>query len=183
MSALRLFSSIAGLSFILLTGVCRPAIAATPAELAPGAALAFRVEKLKAAIQSGNPAAEETATREVELLRRDYGTLDVTPLVEAIAIWARELGDKGDAALGLKAIRLVEQNWAPKNPTIFGTRIVLLRQTGISGYVMSLPDVFELTRIRLTHPLHRWLWIVQHAAWCRMMVTVLLWGWALILAL
>ncbi len=183
MRTLKKVSSLIGLSFCLSIGLCHAGTAATPAELTPGVALAFRVEKLKAALASNDPAAEVTATREVELLRRNYGTLDVTPLVEAIAIWARELGDKGDSPLGLKAIRLVEQNWAPRNPTILGTRIVLLRQSGIAGYVMSLPDVFELTRIRLNHPLHRWLWVVQHAAWCRMMVTILLWGWALILAL
>ncbi|MFZ1614381.1 MAG: tetratricopeptide repeat protein [Holophaga sp.] len=160
-----------------------PALRAATPELAPGIALAHRVERLKVALQSGNQAAQETAAHEVELVRRTYGTLDVTPLVEAIAVWARDLGDKGDPDLGLKAINLVEQRWAPRNPTILGTRIVLLRQTGIAGYVLSLPDVTELTRIRLSHTTHRWLWIVHHAAWLRMMATLLLWGWALALAL
>ena len=167
----------------LLGAVITLAAANTPTELTPGIALAHRVERLKAALQSENPIAEEAAAHEVELLRRTYGALDVAPLVEAMAVWARDLGEKGNPTLGLKAINLVEQRWAPRNPTILGTRILLLRQTGLSGYVLSLPDVTELTRIRLSHPTHRWLWIVHHAAWCRMLATLLLWGWALAMAL
>ena len=183
MKVSRTFSVILALAFVLLAWVGPVSRAATPGELAPGIALAHRVERLKAALISGNKDAEENAAHEVELVRRAYGTLDVTPLVEAMAVWARDLGDKGNASLGLKAINLVEQRWAPRNSVILGTRIVLLRQSGLSGYVLSLPDVLELTRLRLSHPLHRWLWIVHHAAWCRMMATLLLWGWALTLAL
>ncbi len=160
------------------------AMAAAPSETAPSVALAHRAERLKTALRSGDGSAIENAAHEVELLRRNYGTLDVTPLVDAMAIWAREAGGQGNPELGLKAISVVEQHgWSPRNPTLLGTRIMLLRQQGLRGYVLSLPYVAELTQLRLEHPHHRWLWIVQHAAWIRMMATILLWGWALALAL
>jgi len=169
---------------LVCLGAWAPLAASAPAgETAPGIALAHRAERLKKALQSGDPVAVDNAAHEVELLRRNYGTLDVSPLVEAMAIWARELGDQGKAELGLKAIHLVEQRWAPRSPILLGTRVVLLRQDGLKGYILSLPDVTELTRLRLSHPSHRWLWIVQHAAWLRMMATLLLWGWTLALAL
>ncbi len=158
-------------------------LAAATGETAPGIALAHRVERLKTALRSGDPASIENAAHEVELLRRNYGTLDVTPLVEAMAVWAQQLGNQGNAELGLKVVRAIEERWAPHNPTLLGTRIRLLRQDGIKGYILSLPDVTELTRLRLVHPTHRWLWIVQHAAWLRMMATLLLWGWTVALAL
>jgi len=150
---------------------------------APGIALAHRAERLKKAFLTGDTTGVENVAHEVELLRRNYGTLDITPLVEAMAVWAQQLGNQGNAELGLTVVRTVEQHWAPHNPTILGTRIALLRQQGINGYILSLPDVTELTRLRLAHPTQRWLWIVQHAAWLRMMATLLLWGWALALAL
>lgn len=171
--------------FLAFLAVWTPLGASTPpvGELAPGIALAHRAERLKKALQGGDSVAIENASHEVELLRRNYGTLDVSPLVEAMAIWARDMGNQGKADLGLKAIHLVEQRWAPRNPVLLGTRVVLLRQQGVKGYITSLPDVTELTRLRLSHPSYRWLWIVQHAAWLRMMATLLLWGWALALAL
>lgn len=184
MKGLRYFPVLLVLLMACFT-VCAPLGASTPplGETAPGIALAHRAERLKKALQSGDSVSVENAAHEVELLRRNYGTLDVSPLVEAIAIWARDLGNQGNAELGLKAVHLVEQRWAPRNPVLLGTRVVLLRQQGLNGYILSLPDVEELTRLRLSHPSHRWLWIVQHAAWLRMMATLLLWGWALALAL
>jgi len=159
-------------------------VAAAPSETAPSVALAHRAERLKAALRSGDAAAVENAAHEVELLRRNFGTLDVTPLVDAMAIWARQVGSQGNPELGLSAIHIVEQhNWTPRNPTLLGTRIMLLRQQGLRGYMLSLPYVAELTQLRIGHTSHRWLWIVQHAAWIRMMATLLLWGWALTLAL
>lgn len=159
-------------------------MAAVPPETAPSIALAHRAERLKAALKSGDATAVENAAHEVELLRRNYGTLDVTPLVDAMAIWAQAVGNQGNVDLGLRTVSVVEQhNWAPRSATLLGTRIMLLRQQGLRGYVLSLPYVAELAQIRLGHAHHRWLWIVQHAAWVRMMATVLLWGWALALAL
>ncbi len=173
------------LSFVAVSVFSQTAgVAAVPSETAPSVALAHRAERLKIALRSGDEAAVENAAHEVELLRRNYGTLDVSPLVDAMAIWARQVGSQGNPDLGLKAVRVVEQHaWSPRNPTLLGTRIMLLRQQGIRGYILSLPYVAELTQLRLEHPSHRWLWIVQHAAWIRMMATILLWGWALALAL
>lgn len=160
-----------------------PLAAEGAGEAAPAIALAHRAERLKAAFLSGDPASLENAAHEVELLRRNYGTLDVTPLVESMAVWARQLGRQGNPELGLRVVRAVEERWAPHDPILLGTRIALLREGGARGYILSLPDVTELTRLRLAHPIQRWLWIVQHAAWLRMMVTLLLWGWTLALAL
>ena len=182
MKAPRLF--LASISFVMACLLWRvPLMAAVP-ELAPSVALAHRAEHLKAALRSGDTVAIEKAAQEVELLRRNYGTLDVTPLADAMSIWARQQGNQGNPQLGLNAVRLVEQHtWSPKSPALLGTRIMLLRQEGIKGYILSLPYVAELTQLRLSHPTHRWLWIVQHGAWIRMMATLLLWGWALALAL
>jgi len=157
----------------------RPTDGEVQAELQPAVALAHRVERMKRAWKSGDDVQVQVAAQEVELLRRRYGTLDLTPFVEAAALWARELGQEGQADLGLKVLHDVENRWAPRHPTLLGTRIILHRSTGLKGYLLSLPDIWELTRIRLSHAEHRWLWIAQHAAWSRMMAAVLLWGTAL----
>ncbi|GEM_PF-409466 len=151
-------------------------------ELQPAIALSHCAERLKPAFRSGDPVAIQAAVQDVELLRRTYGTMDVLPLVESMAIFARELGRQGDPALGLKVIDTVER-WAPKYPALLGTRVILLRQQGPQGYLWSIADVLELTRLRLGNPLHRWLWTVQHIAWLRLMATLLLWGWALTLGM
>jgi tetratricopeptide (TPR) repeat protein len=151
-------------------------------ELAPAIALSHRAEELKKAFTAGDANAVKNAVDNVEFLRRTFGTHDVMPLVEAMALWAREQGDAGHPERGLQVVKVLER-WAPEHPTILGTRIILLRKTGLQGYINSLPDVLQLTRIRLAHPTHRWLWIVQHVAWFRLMVSLLLWGWAIVLAL
>lgn len=151
-------------------------------ELAPAIALSHRAEQLKKAFTSGDSNAIKAAINDVEILRRAFGTHDVTPLVEAMSLWARQQGDQGHPTRGLEAIKAIER-WAPEQPILLGTRIILLRQTGLKGYVDSLPDVLQLTRLRLVHPTHRWLWLVQHVAWLRLMASVLLWGWAIVLSL
>lgn len=153
-----------------------------PPELAPAIALSHRAEQLKKAFTSGDENAIKTAIEDVEVLRRTFGTHDVTPLVEAMTLWARQQGDAGDPARGLDMVNTLER-WAPGHPIILGARIGLYRQSGPKGYLDSLPDVIQLTRLRLTHPTHRWLWIIQHVAWIRLMAAVLLWGWALTLGL
>jgi len=160
-----------------------PSPAAPPApvvsELAPAIALSHRVEQLKKAFLAGDPKAIQAAVEDVEVLRRTFGTYDVAPLVEAMCLWARE---QGDSERALEVLKVLER-WAPDQPVLLGTRIIVLRQAGIKGYLDSLPDVVELTRLRLVHPTHRWLWLVQHMAWLRLMASVLLWGWAIVLAL
>ena len=150
--------------------------------LAPAISLSHRAEQLKAAFNSGDPAAIQAAIQEVEVLRRTYNTLDVLPLVESMAIYARDLGNHNRAELGLEVVQTVER-WAPKYPTLLGTRVILLRQEGFAGGLWSMAEVLELTRLRLAHPMHRWLWLLQHIAWLRLMATLLLWGWALTMAL
>jgi tetratricopeptide (TPR) repeat protein len=173
---------------LLLATVTATAAPAPPAgiagrsELAPAIALSHRVEHLKHAFRNGQPAQVQAAAQEVELLRRTYGTLDVVPLVEAMAVFAREQGDLGHPEVGLEVIETVDR-WAPHSPTLLGSRVILLRQQGLAGYLRSVADVAELTRLRLSHPVHQWLWVIQHIAWVRLMVTLMLWGWALTLAL
>ena len=154
---------------------------ATP-DMAPAIALSYRAEHLKTAFRSGDPGAIQSAVQEVELLRRTYGTLDVLPLVDAMAVFARQLGREGDPALGLQVVQAMEP-WAPNDPTLLGTKVILMRRQGPQGYLWSIADVMELTRARLTHPVHRWLWALQHLAWVRLMATLMLWGWALGVAL
>ncbi len=157
-------------------------VAAPHPELAPAIALSHRVEHLKQALLKGDPEAIRAAQLEVEVFRRAYISLDVTPLVEAMAVWAREQGLEGHPALGLKAIQAVER-WAPNHPTLLGTRITLMRQQGIQGWFWSFPDLLRLTRLRMDHPGHRWLWLVQHLGMLRLAATLLLWGWALTMGL
>lgn len=111
----------------------RPTDGEVQAELQPAVALAHRVERMKRAWKSGDDVQVQVAAQEVELLRRRYGTLDLTPFVEAAALWARELGQEGQADLGLKVLHDVENRWAPRHPTLLGTRIILHRSTGLKG--------------------------------------------------
>lgn len=152
-----------------------------PAPEVPAVALAHRVEHLKDALEKGQPDQVDAALAEVETLRRNYTSLDVMPLVEAMALWARQQGTFGHPRLGLAALDKVER-WAPQDPAILSSRIVLTRELGIQGWLWSIPDLLRLTAKRLEHPTHRWLWLVQHLGGFRLMATLLLWGWALTLA-
>lgn len=148
----------------------------------PAIALSHRAQHLMAALAKGDAEAVRAAQLEVEALRRTYSTLDVAPLVEAMALWARKQGMDGKVALGLEGLQAVER-WAPEHPTLLGTRITLMRQQGIQGWLWSFPDLLRLTRHRVEHPAHRWLWMVQHLGMLRLAATLLLWGWALTMGL
>ena len=161
-------------------GVSAPAPAAM--ETAPAIALSHRARHLMDALVKGDPEAVRAAQLDVEALRRTYSTLDVTPLVEAMAFWARQQGLSGHAPLGLEGLQAVER-WAPTHPTLLGTRISLMRQQGVQGWLWSLPDLMRLTLLRINHPAHRWLWVVQHLGMLRLGATLLLWGWALTMGL
>lgn len=151
-------------------------------ETVPAIALSHRVEHLKAALIKGDAEGVRSAQLEVEVLRRTYSTMDVTPLLEAMAFWAREQGMAGRPELGIEGLQAVER-WDANNPTLIGTRIILTRQEGLKGWLWSFPDLLRLTRIRLDHPVHRWLWLVQHLGMLRLAATMLLWGWALVMVL
>ncbi len=145
-------------------------------------ALAHRAEKMKAALSRGDAKSIAGAVQDVEVLRRDHGTLDMTPLVESLTVWALSRGADGQVDLGLQTLRQIE-HWAPGHPTLMGARISLLRQRDLMGYIEGLPDVIELSRLRLTHPVHRWLFVIHHLAWLRVLVTALTLGWALALVM
>lgn len=136
-------------------------VSATTTPEAPAVALAHRVERLKEALEKGQADKVDAALSEVESLRRNYTSLDVMPLVDAMALWARQQGIYGRPRLGLAALDKVER-WAPQDPAILSTRIVLTRQLGVQGWIWSIPDLLRLTAKRLEHPAHRWLWLVQH---------------------
>jgi tetratricopeptide (TPR) repeat protein len=180
------FRALAALA--VLGALSAMALGAAPAsrpsrpELAPAVALSHRAQHLKAAFQTGDPRAIQGAIQEVELLRRTYGTLDVAPLVEAMAIFARDLGDQRRPEAGLEVVRTME-HWAPRSGLLLGTRVILMRRQGFRGALGSLADLIDLTRLRLAQPQHRWLWLLQHLAWLPFMATLLLWGWALAMAL
>jgi tetratricopeptide (TPR) repeat protein len=147
------------------------------ASQAPAVALAHCAARLQQAIQKRDPEAIQAAQLEVEILRRAYISLDVTPLAEAMAVWARAQGLAGHPDLGLAALQAVDR-WAPDHPSLLGTRITLMRQQGLSGWFWSFPDLLRLTRLRLDHPGHRWLWLIQHLGMLRLAASLLLWGWA-----
>lgn len=159
-----------------------PAPVSTVTATEPAIALSHRANHLFEALSKGDPEAVRAAQVEVEMLRRTYSTMDVTPLVEAAAIWARQKGLAGRPDLGLEALQAVER-WAPDHPTLLGTRISLMRQQGPKGWFWSFPDLLRLTRIRLEQPAHRWLWLLQHLGMLRLSATLLLWGWALTMGL
>lgn len=163
----------------VLTGAETASGAAVPV---PAVALSHRAAHLIVAVEKGDPETIRAAQLEVEALRRSYSTLDVTPLVEAMAVWARRQGSAGRPNLGLEALQAVER-WAPDHPTLLGTRIVLMRQQGLQGWLWSFPDLMRLTRLRMDPDSSRWLWLVQHLGMFRLMATLLLWGWTLTLCL
>jgi tetratricopeptide (TPR) repeat protein len=175
------------LQLLALLLAMAPVLAAAPplgpsADPAPAVALSHRIEHLQAAFRADDPDAIAKASQEVDLLRYTYGTLDATPLVDAMTLFARQLGQEGRPDQGLKVIRTLEA-WAPRDPELMGARIVLLRQQGLHGYVWSLGDVLDLTRLRLGNTEQRWFWVQQHLAWVRLLADFLLWAWALTLAL
>lgn len=151
-------------------------------ETLPAIALSHRAAHLFSALAKGDAEGIREAQVEIEALRRNYSTLDVTPLVEATALWARQQGLNGRAELGLDGLQAVER-WAPDHPSLLGTRVSLMRQQGLKGWFWSFPDVLRLTRLRMDHPAHRWLWLVQHLGMLRLAASLLLWGWALTMAL
>jgi hypothetical protein len=157
-------------------------IAPAPVESLPAIALSHRVQHLMEALDKGDPKAVRAAQLEVEAFRRTYSTLDVAPLIEAVALWARKQGMNGKMTLGLEGLQAVER-WAPDHPTLLGTRIMLMRQQGVQGWFWSFPDLLRLTRLRIIHPAHRWLWMIQHLGMLRLAATLLLWGWALTMGL
>jgi len=160
-----------------------PAVSLSSAtETAPAIALSHRAKQLMEALLQGDAEALRAAQLEVEALRRTYSTLDVAPLVEAICLWSRQQGLNGKPGLGLEGLQAVER-WSPEHPTLLGTRISLLRQQGLQGWFWSYPDLLRLTRLRLEHSAHRWLWVVQHLGMLRLGATLLLWGWALTMGL
>lgn len=161
-----------------------PAVAAAPGaeDTIPAIALSHRVEHLKQALEKGQREQVEAAMGEVEALRRKYATLDVMPLVDAMALWSRQQGLVGRPQLGMDALDRVER-WAPQDPSILSTRIVLARQAGWNGWLLSIPDLLRLTAKRLEHPAQRWLWLLQHFGGLRLMATLLLWGWSFIMLL
>ena len=156
--------------------------AAQETPLSPAIALSHRAEGLKAALRSGNADQVEAAIQEVESVRLKYSVLDVLPLVEGMALWAREQGMAGRADIGLHTVDAIER-WAPGHPTLLGTRVILARQEGVKGWFLSLPDLLRLTKLRLDHSAQRWLWALQHLGALRLAVTLILWGWALTLAM
>jgi tetratricopeptide (TPR) repeat protein len=157
-------------------------LAPASVESLPAIALSYRAQHLIEALGKGDTVAVRAAQLEVEALRRTYSTLDVAPLVEAVALWARQQGMTENVPLGLEGLQAVER-WAPDHPTLLGTRITLMRQQGIQGWLWSFPDLLRLTRLRIDHPAHRWLWLIQHLGMLRLAATLLLWGWALAMGL
>ena len=164
----------------------QPAAPAPPippvSETLPAIALSHRAQHLIDALGKGDVEGVRSAQLEVEALRRTYSTMDVAPLVEAMSLWARQQGLDGKAPLGLDGLQAVER-WAPDHPTLLGTKIILMRRQGIQGWLWSFPDLLRLTRQRVDHPAHRWLWLVQHLGMLRLAATLLLWGWALTMGL
>ena len=159
-----------------------PAPTVQETELSPAIALSHRAEGLKSALRAGQPEAIEAAIQDVEAVRLKYSVLDALPLVEGMALWAREEGLAGHPEVGLRTVDAVER-WAPGHPTLLGTRVILARQQGLNGWFLSLPDLLRLTKLRLDHVAHRWLWALQHLGALRLAVTLILWGWALALGL
>jgi len=90
-------------------------------------ALGNRAQHLMSALAKGDQEAVRAAQLEVEGLRRTYSTLDMAPLIEAMALWARQQSMSGRVDLGMEGIQAVER-WAPDHPTLLGTKITLMRR-------------------------------------------------------
>ena len=182
LTCLLIASGLSGMARQPVPAPSTPALSApTETPLSPAIALSHRAESLKVALRSGNPDQVEQAIQDVEAVRLKYSVLDILPLVEGMALWAREQGLAGRSDIGLRTVDVIER-WAPGHPTLLGTRVVLARQEGVKGWFLSLPDLLRLTKLRLDHNAHRWLWALQHLGALRLAVTLMLWGWALGLA-
>ena len=186
LQAFRTVCLMAAAALVALAAPAQASSAGVPASSLntplPAIALSHRAQHLMDALAKGDQEAVRTAQLEVEALRRTYSTLDVAPLIEAMALWARQQGMAGKVSLGLDGLQAVER-WAPDHPTLLGTRIILMRRQGVQGWLWSFPDLLRLTRQRMDHPAHRWLWLVQHLGMIRLAATLLLWGWALTMGL
>jgi tetratricopeptide (TPR) repeat protein len=153
-----------------------------PPDLHPAISLAHRAERLKQALQAGDELSLQNAILDVEALRRTYGTLDLLPLVQGMSLWAVDQGRQGRREVAVHTLDMLER-WAEGHPILLSARIALKRQEGPQGYLSSLPEALTLSRQRLVNPAQRWLWLLQHLDWMRVMAVVLLWGWALTLVL
>ena len=176
---------VAAVFFIPAPGLLAAGVGAstsTHVETLPAVALSHRTRHLVDAVAAADPEGIRADQLEVEALRRTYSTLDMSPLIEAMAFWARQQGLAGKTSIGLEGLQAVER-WAPDHPTLLGTRITLMRRQGLQGWLWSFPDLLRLTRLRVEHPVHRWLWLVQHLGMLRLTATLLLWGWALTMGL
>jgi tetratricopeptide (TPR) repeat protein len=145
-------------------------------------ALAYRADALKKAFLSGNKNEVQQAVSNIDLLKREYGTSDLTPLLEAMCLWAVELGEGGNTELGKHVINEIGR-WAPGHPALLATDVKLRRLEGPEGFFKSLPQAIKLGSIRLNAPASRHLFIFQHLAWIKYMASIALWGVAVVLAL
>jgi tetratricopeptide (TPR) repeat protein len=144
--------------------------------------LAYRADALKKAFLSGDERTIQDAVAKIDLLRREYGTLDVAPLVEAMCLWARELGNEGKTETGVRVLAEISR-WTSVHPALLGAEITLKRQEGFAGYIKSLAPVAKLSRIRLENPDTRYIFLLWHLGWIKTMATIVLWGTAIVLTL
>ncbi|MCL1908725.1 MAG: hypothetical protein FWG12_05085 [Holophagaceae bacterium] len=145
-------------------------------------ALAFRADALKQAFLSGIEDQIQQAADGVDLLKKEYGIYDLTPLVEAMSSWALELGHSKRVHLGKRVLSQISR-WEPQHPTLLAAEVKLMRLEGTVGYFQSLSSAFRLYQMRLEDPDLRYFFILKNVAWARFMATVVLWVTALLLAL
>ena len=146
------------------------------------AALAHRVDSLKSALLSGDSKKIQGAADGIDVLVRHYGTLDLTPFLEAMCVWARELIKEGNTDAAGRTLSLVGQ-WGPRNPAVMSTGALLKRQEGTEGYLKYVTSVVDLTQIRLETPTTGYFFAVSHLAWIKFAATATLWAVAIVLSL
>jgi DNA-directed RNA polymerase subunit RPC12/RpoP/tetratricopeptide (TPR) repeat protein len=145
-------------------------------------ALAYRADAIKKALLSGNENEIQRVVSHVDLLRREYGTNDVTSLVDAMCQWAVELGEDGNTEMGNRVLKQISR-LAPEYPALLAAEVELLRLEGTAGYFKGLPQAIKLSLIRMENPATRYHFIIQHVSWIKFMGAIMLWGVAVVLAL
>jgi tetratricopeptide (TPR) repeat protein len=144
--------------------------------------LAIRFVALKKALIQGDEPEIQKAMLSLDQYRGEHGFHDLTPLIEAICIWAIELGSDGKFDTANRTVALLGQ-WAPNHPIILRTEVALKRQEGFDGIMNGFASLIKLKIMRFENPATLRIFVLHHLAWVKYMVTILLWSLALVLAL
>ncbi|MCL1894698.1 MAG: hypothetical protein FWG02_10805 [Holophagaceae bacterium] len=175
------------LGLLILSGIGEPAVAqgampipvsvqssSNDSSVESVVALAYRTDALKQAFLSGDDELIVKAIGEIDLVKKEYGVSDLSPLVEAMCLWAIELGNNGKTTLARNVLEKIG-NWEPQNPVHLSTFVTIGRLEGLAGFFQSLPASIKLSMARFENPHSKNFFIFQRIAWARFLASIVLW--------